>query len=97
MEPKRLSNAIIDPNENDIDSSLLLSQILLSQVGPKEEEKVEQKLKQIPKDEYLCPKCLIPHEIRHINEETKEVEIHCSNKCQTKYSIKYYLTHMFII
>ena len=94
MEPKRLSNAIIDPNENDIDSSLLLSQILLSQVGPKEEEKVEQKLKQIPKDEYLCPKCLIPHEIRHINEETKEVEIHCSNKCQTKYTIKDYLTHM---
>ena len=31
---------------------------------------------------------------RHINEETKEVEIHCANKCQTKYSIKEYLTHM---
>ena len=94
MEPKRLSNAIIDPNENDMDSSLLLSQLLLSQVGPRDEEKVEEKLKKIPKDQYLCPKCLIPHEIRHINEETKEIEIHCANKCQTKYSIKEYLTHM---
>ena len=94
MEPKLLSNAIIDPNENDMDSSLLLSQILLSQIGPKDEEKDEEKLKKIPKDQYLCPKCLIPHEIRHINEETKEIEIHCANKCQTKYSIKEYLTHM---
>ena len=94
MIPKRLSNAIIDPDENEIDSSLLLSQLLLSQVGPKEEEKEEQKLQEIPKDEYLCPKCLIPHEIRHINEETKEVEIHCANKCQTKYLIKDYLSHM---
>ena len=94
MEPRRLSNAIIDPNENDIDSSLLLSQLLLSQVGPKEEEQLDQKLKQIPKDQYLCPKCLIPHEIRHINEETKEIEIHCANKCQTKYTIRDYLTHM---
>ena len=68
--------------------------ILLSQIGPKDEEKDEEKLKKIPKDQYLCPKCLIPHEIRHINEETKEIEIHCANKCQTKYSIKEYLTHM---
>ena len=94
MEPRRLSNALIDPNENDIDSSLLLSQLLISQVGPKEEEKLEQKLQQIPKDQYLCPNCLIPHEIRHINEETKEVEIHCANKCQTKYTINDYLSHM---
>ena len=94
MEPRRLSNALVDPNENDLESSLLLSQLLISQVGPKEEEKVEQKLQQIPKDQYLCPKCLIPHEIRHINEETKEIEIHCANKCQTKYTIKDYLDHM---
>ena len=94
MEARNLANAIIEPNENDIDSSLLLSQLLISQVGPKEEEKVEQKLKQIPKDEYLCPKCLIPHEIRHINEETKEIEIHCANNCQAKYTLKDYLTNM---
>ena len=36
MEPRRLSNAIIDPNENDMGSSLLLSQLLLSQVEPEE-------------------------------------------------------------
>ena len=94
MEQKNITNAIVDPNMNDIDSSLLLSQLLLSQVGPKEEEKLEQKLQQIPKDQYLCPKCLIPHEIRHINEETKEIEIHCVNKCPTKYTIKDYLSHM---
>ena len=94
MEQKRLSNEIIEPDENEIDNSLLLSQLLLSTVGPKEEDKEEQKLLKLPKDEYLCPKCLIPHEIRHINEETKEVEIHCANNCQTKYLIKEYLEHM---
>ena len=94
MKPKLLSNALIEPNENELESSLLLSQLLLSQVGPKEEEKLEEKLKQIPKDQYLCPKCLIPHEIRHINEDSKEIEIHCVNKCQTKYTIKDYLTHI---
>ena len=95
IEPKSLFNAIIDPNENDIESSLLLSQLLLSQVEQKkEEEQLEQKLQQIPKDQYLCPKCLIPHEICHLNEESKEVEIHCFNNCQTKYTIKDYLTHI---
>ena len=93
MEPTLLSNTLIDPDENDLDSSLLLSQLLITQIGPKEEEK-EEEIKQIPKDQYLCPKCLIPHEIRHINEETKEIEIHCANKCQTKYLIKEYLEHM---
>ena len=93
MEPALLSNTLIDPDENDLDSSLLLSQLLITQIGPKEEEK-EEEIKQIPKDQYLCPKCLIPHEIRHINEETKEIEIHCANKCQTKYLIKEYLEHM---
>ena len=93
MESTLLSNTLIDPDENDLDSSLLLSQLLITQVGPKEEEK-EEEMKQIPKDQYLCPQCLIPHEIRHINEETKEIEIHCANKCQTKYIIKDYLEHM---
>lgn len=93
MEPTLLSNTLIDPDENDLDSSLLLSQLLITQIGPKEEEK-EEEMRQIPKDQYLCPKCLIPHEIRHINEETKEIEIHCANKCQTKYLIKEYLEHM---
>ena len=93
MEPNLLSNTLIDPDENDLDSSLLLSQLLITQFGPKEEEK-EEEIQQIPKDQYLCPKCLIPHEIRHINEETKEIEIHCANKCQTKYLIKEYLEHM---
>ena len=94
MKQKCLSNEIIEPNENDLDSSLLLSQLLLSQVSPKEEEKVEQKLQQIPKDQYLCPKCLIPHEIKYINEEKKEIEILCANKCQAKYGIKEYLAHI---
>ena len=93
MKPTLLSNTLIEPDENDLDSSLLLSQLLITQIGPKEEEK-EEEIKQIPKDQYLCPKCLIPHEIRHINEETKEIEIHCANKCQTKYLIKEYLEHM---
>ena len=88
------ANKAFQPSEEtEDDCNLLLSQLLLSQIPQNEEEKSDntKKSENVPKDQYLCPKCLTPHEI-FINQSLNEVEIKCSsNSSKNKYPISDYL------
>ena len=83
-------NKALQPSEElQDDCNLLLSQLLLSQIPQKEQEKTDNTKNPdtVPKDQYLCPKCLTPHEI-FINTSLNEVELKCSSKSfKNKYSI----------
>ena len=87
-------NKALQPSEEvEDDCNLLLSQLLLSQIPQNEQEKNDntKNTETVPKDQYLCPKCLTPHEI-FINPSLNEVEIKCSSKSsKNKYSISDYL------